>query len=439
MAKEIIMPKFGFTQENSEILEWLKNEGESVEKGDPIAVVSTDKISMEVEAPETGILAGISHQVGEIVPVTEIIAYIVQHGESAPAAGSKKPEVVIEKIDTAPQVSASLKVSPLALKLIEENNINAAVLTGTGTGGQISRKDVEEYLARRNAPAGKIKATPAARRVAGEIQVDLHSVKGTGPEGRIQATDVRSYKKSPLTQTTGGDFPGILKEIPLIGMRRVIAENMSRSMREAPQMTLQIDVQMDEIEALRKLANEKITDKNSRISATAVIVKAVAFAIKKHPIVNSQFTSDKILVFSDINIGVATALEDGLIVPVIHAADQLPIAQISLALNELAIRARENKLKPEDLANGTFTISNLGMFGIDRFTAIINPPQSAILAVGAIKRHMVPDDSDDQIIRIRKMVTFNLSADHRVMDGAQAAYFMAELRDILQKPEGFFQ
>ena len=221
-------------------------------------------------------------------------------------------------------------------------------------------------------------------------------------------------------------------------MRRVIAENMARSMREAPHMTLQIDVQMDEAEALRKSANEKITDKNSRISATAVIVKAVALAIKKYPIVNSQFTSDKILVFSDINIGVATALEDGLIVPVIQAADQLPVSQISLALNELAIRARDNKLKPEDLANGTFTISNLGMFGIDRFTAIINPPQSAILAVGAIKRQMVPDDSDDQTIRIKKMVTFNLSADHRVMDGAQAAYFMAELRDTLQKPEGFF-
>jgi pyruvate dehydrogenase E2 component (dihydrolipoamide acetyltransferase) len=324
----------------------------------------------------------------------------------------------------------------LALKLIEKNNIDPSDLTGTGAGGQITRKDVEEYLARRNAPAGKIKATPAARRVAVETQVDLHSVKGTGPEGRIQAADVNSHKKSAAVQTTVGGLPGILKEIPLIGMRRVIADNMSRSMREAPHMTMQIDVQMDEAEALRKLANEKITDKNSRISATAIIVKAVALAIKKYPIVNSQFTSDKILVFSDINIGVATALDDGLIVPVIHTADQLPVAQISMTLNELAIRARENKLKPEDLANGTFTISNLGMFGIDRFTAIINPPQSAILAVGAIKRQMVPDDSDDQVIRIRKMVTFNLSADHRVMDGAQAANFMAELRDILQKPTG---
>ena len=439
MAKEIIMPKFGFTQENSEILEWLKKEGETVEKGDPIAVVSTDKISMEVEAPENGILAGISHQVGDIVPVTEIIAYIVQPGEPVPAAGSKKPDVVKEKVEAAPQASSLVKVSPLAAKLIEENKIDIAELTGTGAGGQISRKDVEEFLARRSAPAGKIKATPAARRVAGEVQVDLHNVQGTGPQGRIQAADVSAYKKFPASQKTGGGFPGILKEIPLIGMRRVIAENMARSMREAPHMTMQIDVQMDEAEALRKSANEKILDKNSRISATAVIVKAVALAIKKYPIVNSQFTTDKILVFSDINIGVATALEDGLIVPVIQSADQLSVAQISLALNELAVRARENKLKPEDLANGTFTISNLGMFGIDRFTAIINPPQSAILAVGAIKRHMVPDDSDDQIIRIKKMVTFNLSADHRVMDGAQAAKFMAELRDILQKPEDFFR
>ena len=436
MAKEIIMPKFGFTQENSEILEWLKKEGETVEKGDPIAVVSTDKISMEVEAPENGILAGISHQVGDIVPVTEIIAYIVQPGESVPAAGSKKPEIAKEKVESVPQASAAVKVSPLAAKLIEEHKINAAEVSGTGAGGQISRKDVEDYLAQRSTPEGKVKATPAARRVAGEIQVDLHSVKGTGPEGRIQAADVSAYKKSPVTQSAGGGFPGILKEIPLIGIRRVIAENMARSMREAPHMTMQIDVQMDEAEALRRSANEKINDKNSRISATAVIVKAVALAIKKYPIVNSQFTSDKILVFTDINIGVATALEDGLIVPVIQKADQLSVAQISLALNDMAIRARENKLKPEDLANGTFTISNLGMFGIDRFTAIINPPQSAILAVGAIKRHMVPDDSDDQIIRIKKMVTFNLSADHRVMDGAQAAKFMAELRDILQKPNG---
>ena len=435
MAKEIIMPKFGFTQENSEILEWLKKEGEKVEKGDPIAVVSTDKISMEVEAPETGILSGISHKVGEIVPVTEIIAYILQPGEALPEANSKKPEIAPAKVEAAPQVSSIVKISPLAVKLIEEHQINADELKGTGAGGQVSRKDVENYLAKKSTPEGKIKATPAARRVGKELQVHLHGITGSGPEGRIQAADVSLHKATSVTQKAPGGLPGVLKEIPLIGRRRMIADNMARSMREAPHMTLQIDVQMDAAEALRKTANEKITDKNSRISATAVIVKAVALAIKKYPIVNSQFTSEKILVFSDINIGVATALEDGLIVPVIHAADKQPVSQISIALNDLAARARENKLKPEDLANGTFTISNLGMFGIDRFTAIINPPQSAILAVGAIKRQMVPDDAEDQVIRIKKMLTFTLSADHRVMDGAQAAYFLAELRNFLEKPE----
>ena len=439
MAKEIIMPKFGFTQENSEILEWLKKEGEKVEKGDPIAVVSTDKISMEVEAPETGILSGISYKVGEIVPVTKIIAYILQPGEAMPESESNKEERVKEKTESTPQVSQTAKISPLAAKLIDENQINVAELNGTGAGGQISRKDVEEYLSRRSTPEGKIKATPAARRVAEEKKVDLHRIKGSGPEGRIQAVDVNLGMKASTTRKAAGGLPGILKEIPLIGMRRAIADNMARSMREAPHMTLQIDVQMDGVETLRKIANEKITDKNSRISATAVIVKAAALAIKKYPIVNSQFTNEKVLVFSDINIGVATALEDGLIVPVIHSADQLTVVQISLSLNDLALRARDNKLKPEDLANGTFTISNLGMFGIDRFTAIINPPQSAILAVGAIKRHLVPDDSEDQVIRIKKMLTFNLSADHRVMDGVQAAYFLAELRNILEKPEGLIQ
>lgn len=439
MAKEIIMPKFGFTQENSEILEWLKKEGEKVEKGDPIAVVSTDKLSMEVEAPETGVLSGIKHKVGEIVPVTEIIAYILEPGEVLPESGSQKPEIAAVKIEVVPQISPTVKISPLAAKLIEEFQIDVSELTKTGAGGQVSRNDVEDYLARRNNPEGKIKATPAARRVAKEMQVDLHGVTGSGPERRIQVADVSLRKKTPVIQKAPGGLPDVLKEIPLIGMRRIIADNMARSMREAPHMTLQIDVQMDTAEVLRKSANEKITDKNSRISATAVIVKAVALAIKKYPIVNSQFTSEKILVFSDINIGVATALEDGLIVPVIHFADQRPVSQISIALNDLTLRARENKLKPEDLANGTFTISNLGMFGIDRFTAIINPPQSAILAVGAIKRQMIPDDIEDQIIRIRKMLTFTLSADHRVMDGVQAAYFLNELRIMLQQPEKLFK
>jgi pyruvate dehydrogenase E2 component (dihydrolipoamide acetyltransferase) len=445
LAKEVIMPKFGFVQEESEILEWLVNEGEKVYKGDPIAVVTTDKISMEVEAPESGVLGGIKYPVGSIVPVTQIIAYILEPNEAIPPSDAEVPErIVSEKTEKPeenkekPAASLQMKISPVAARIIEEKSLDASVIQGTGQGGLITREDVEKYLAGKSISKGKIMATPAARRVAKEKQVNLNGVNGKGPGGRIQSADVSSQKETVFIQKDAGGKPGILKEIPLIGMRRMIAENMARSMREAPHMTMQIDVQMDEAEVLRKSANEKALDKNSRISATAVIVKAVALAIKKHPIVNSLYTSEKILVLSEVNVGVATALENGLIVPVIHSADQLQVSEISILLNDLANRARENKLKPEDLANGTFTISNLGMFGIDRFTAIINPPQSAILAVGAIKKQMVPDDIEVQIIRIKKILTFTLSADHRVMDGAQAAEFMVALKEILEEPNFIF-
>lgn len=438
MAKEIIMPKFGFTQEESEILEWLNKEGDKVEKGDPIAVVSTDKISMEVEAPETGILSGIRHGVGEIVPVTEIIAYILQPGEELPEAGNKKPEIVKEKEKAAPRVDSSVKISPLAAKLIEENQLNVTDLIGTGVDGRISRQDVEDYLNRKIQSKGKIGATPAARRIAGELKIDLASVKGSGPGGRIQAVDVNKGNVVSSVRETGGGPLNILEEIPLIGMRRKIAESMAQSVREAPHMTLQMDVQMDALEKARTIANQDIIEKKDRISLTAFIVRAVALAINEVPIVNSQFTPEKILVIKDINIGVAASLEKGLIVPVIHNADQLNVTQISATLNDLASRARENKLTPDNLINGTFTISNLGMFGIDRFTAIINPPQSAILAVGAIKQQMVPFEGDEFGFAKKKILTFTLSADHRVMDGAQAANFLQALRDFLQQPERLF-
>jgi len=412
LSKEIILPKFGFTQEESEILEWLKNEGDKVEKGDPIVVVSTDKISMEVEAPETGILSGIKHGIGEIVPVTEIIAYILQPGEVLPELGKKKLETEKDKISLT---NSSNKSQNMAEKISEG-----------------------EYI-KRSKPEGKIGATPAARRIARELKVDLFNVQGSGPGGRIQAVDVSLEKAIPEKQDPLDDLPAVLKEIPLIGIRRKIADNMARSVREAPHMTLQIDVQMDAIENARKTGNENVKKRNSRISLTAAIVKAVALAIKTTPIINSQLASEKILVLKDINIGVAAALEEGLIVPVIHKADLLDVSRISITLNDLASRARENQLKPEDLSNGTFTISNLGMLGIDRFTAIINPPQSAILAVGAIKYQLVPDESEDLIFTKKKILTFTLSADHRVMDGAQAANFLVELKNLLQQPEKIFK
>ncbi len=447
MAKEVILPKFGFTQEESEILEWLKKEGENVEKGEPIAVVTTDKISMEVESPESGILAGIRYPVGSIVPVTKIIAYILEPGEKVPEAdepGSKsKPETLqpaAVKEQAAAQTTKTVKVSPVAARMIEENRLDASAIHGTGSGGQITREDVEAYLTSTTATAGKVNATPAARRVAAETTVNLTRVKGTGPSGRIQEKDVRSaVSTEPVKAATIAPAGAIHKEIPLIGMRRTIAENMQRSMQEAPHMTLQVDVQMDSAETLRGDANSRISDKAGKISATAVLVKASALAIRRNMIINSQYTPEKILVKENINVGVAVAIEDGLIVPVVANADTKSIEQISLEVNDLAQRARFARLKPQDLMDGTFTISNLGMLGIDRFTAIINPPQAAILAVGAIRKQLVPDDSDAPVIRIAKMMTLTLSADHRIMDGAQAAYFLADLKNLIENPGELFQ
>jgi len=429
VPKEIIMPKFGFTQEESEILEWLHAEGDNVEKGDLIAVVSTDKISMEVEAPETGILSGIRYQIGDTVPVTEIIAYILQPGEKLPKIKRKeKKSKELERVEEKTRKSAT----PLAKRLIEEKSLDINALTGTGENGKITKADVEKFLSRKKILLSMIKATPAARRIGIEENINLSEINGSGPEGRIQADDVRQKKTASHKTDLRGDV-SIINTIPLIGMRRTIAQNMQQSMQEAPHMTLQIDIPMDALENMRKEMNAEQEKKSEKVSLTAFITKATALSLKRNPILNSQYSEKEIKILGEIHIGIATALDDGLIVPVIHNANLKDIRQISKEITGLTDRARKAKLKPKDLSNGTFTISNLGMYGIDRFTAIINPPQSAILAVGKMNRYFVV--ADNNIPAIQKMITFNLSADHRVMDGVQAAKFLSDLKNIISQPE----
>ena len=429
MPKEIIMPKFGFTQEESEILEWLHAEGDNVKKGDLIAVVSTDKISMEVEAPETGILSGIRYQIGDTVPVTEIIAYILQPGEKLPKIKRKeKKSKELERVEEKTRKSAT----PLAKRLIEEKSLDINALTGTGENGKITKADVEKFLSRKKILLSMIKATPAARRIGIEENINLSEINGSGPEGRIQADDVRQKKTASHKTDLRGDV-SIINTIPLIGMRRTIAQNMQQSMQEAPHMTLQIDIPMDALENMRKEMNAEQEKKSEKVSLTAFITKATALSLKRNPILNSQYSEKEIKILGEIHIGIATALDDGLIVPVIHNANLKDIRQISKEITGLTDRARKAKLKPKDLSNGTFTISNLGMYGIDRFTAIINPPQSAILAVGKMNRYFVV--ADNNIPAIQKMITFNLSADHRVMDGVQAAKFLSDLKNIISQPE----
>ena len=428
MAKEIIMPKFGFTQEESEILEWLSADGDAVEKGDPIAVVSTDKISMEVEAPESGILSGIRFQIGEIVPVTETIAFILQPGEKLPEIEKSK---INQKIENPKQKKEKVTVTPIAQKLIDENTLDTSLIKGSGPQGKITKSDVEEFLSlSADVVTEKVRATPAARRISREKVVNLAQIPGTGPKGRIQAQDVQKSNSK-----RGSENSTIVEKanIPMIGMRRTIAQNMKFSWNEAPHMTLQADIVVDGLEDLRNYLNINKKSKSDKISMTALITKSVAAAIKKSPIINSQYSDNEIRILGEINIGIATALDDGLIVPVVHHVDEKSIEQISGEIKELSQRAKNNKLTSGDLVNATFTISNLGMYGIDSFTAIINPPQAAILAVGKMNRLFVPTEENLPIIQ--KIISFTLSADHRVMDGAQGDRFLTAVKEKLENWE----
>lgn len=433
MAKEIIMPKFGFTQEESEILEWLHDEGDQVEKGDPIAVVSTDKISMEVEAPEDGILAGVRYQVGDVVPVTKVIAFILQPGEDLPETDQEEPAAIKGK--SQPEAKKQkVRITPVAKKLLEENGLQREQVVDATGKENITREDVENYLQSLTMrDSGKVRATPAARRLSRELNTNLQAISGSGPHGRVQEEDVEKANRSGVGKMDAGDQPQ--SSIPMNNIRKLIARNMVQSWQEIPQMTLQADINVEVLEEYRAALNAAITKKEKRITVTALIAKATAIALKKHPILNSQFSGEEILLNHAINIGIATALDDGLIVPVVHNADRKAVATISDEIRDLSRRAREGGLAPDELSGGTFTISNLGMFEIDRFTAIINPPQAAILAVG--KKNKVFRPAEGYAFRVEEIITVTLSADHRVMDGVQAARFLAELKTIIENLKGF--
>jgi pyruvate dehydrogenase E2 component (dihydrolipoamide acetyltransferase) len=409
MAKEVILPKFGFTQEDSQIVEWFVKEGDEVEAGEPLLEVTTDKVNMEIEAPASGIVGGIRAGTGETVPVTQVIAYILEPGEKAPP--------IVEALPAA------------------ASSVDPESISGTGAGGRVTRKDVERYLGEGPDRRGKVRATPAARRVAREGDVDLATVSGSGPRGRLQVQDVASAAAAPpsATPTTPPVAAGELVRVPFSTMRRTIARKLQHTVQEAPQVTFQVDIDMAAIQSLMANANDRHPAGTEKISLTAVLTRAVAWTLARHPRLNSHLGQEELILWPVANIGIAVALDDGLIVPVVKDAGRKGIARLSNDIRELVRRSRQGQLRPEELADGTFTISNLGMFGVDRFTAIIHSPQVAILAVGRTNRVFVPDAHDRPIVR--PLCTMTLSVDHRVIDGAEAARFMSDLREVAQAPE----
>jgi pyruvate dehydrogenase E2 component (dihydrolipoamide acetyltransferase) len=428
MPVPVIMPKFEMAQESGKVLRWLKQEGEAVTKGEAILEVETDKVAMEVEAPASGTLVGIRAGPGEVVPIGQPIAYILLPGEVWEGAPGASP---------AASPAGAPRATPVAERIAQAHGVDLSAVPGTGPGGRVTKADVEAFLAQR-AAEGKVKAAPAARRLARELGVDLQQVEGTGPGGRIQSEDVRRAAEALRAGVSPEALeaparPAIRRRVPLAGMRRIIAERMSRSVREAPQFTVSIDVEMGRAMAIvEDLAAWTEREGGPRVTLTALLVKACAWALRRHPALNATLEGEEILEWEDVNIGVAVAVPEGLVVPVIPEADRRGVWEIARMLEEKVGRARERRLRPEDVQGGTFTLSNLGMYGIDRFTAILNPPQAGILAVGRVAKRPVVGEGDEVVVR--PVATLTLTADHRVIDGAQAAQFMDDLRWVLERP-----
>lgn len=393
MVTYVKLSKLTWTMEEGLIGRWYKEEGDRVEKGETLCEVETEKTVDVIEAPESGVIRKITALSGSIVPVNQILAVIAEPDEALPDLDQLIESAQRDIVQPEPAVAAE----------VEE-----------------PRKRMREE---------RIIASPAARKLAEEHEIDLRSITGTGPGGRIVRKDVLGAAEAKA-QTAALRTVEPAKVIPLAGMRKVIADRLAYSARTALQVPLTIEVDMTEaVKFLQELRIE--TAKNIRVSYTDILVKAAAKALKEHPNVNSMIENEEIKILQDINIGVAVALEDGLIVPVVRNADRKTITEISATIKELVEKSRQGKLLTKEASGGTFTISNLGMFGIDLFAPIINPPESAILGVGRVAEK--PVVRGDQIT-VRSMMTLTLVFDHRIMDGAVAARFLQTLKNTLENP-----
>ena len=438
MAIKMLMPLLGQTMEEGTIIKWFFNEGDSIKEGEPLLEVMTDKVNMEVEAPESGVLRKILAQPDDIVPVQDAIAIIGTADEpiddllaggpapkapveaSAPAAAPVSVPTVAAKTEApaVPVVGERIFASPAARRVARERGIEIEALAGRGTGpnGRIVEKDVLGF-------ATSVRATPLAAKVAGDMGVQLGTVTGTGVGGRITRDDLDRGAVTPA---------GIGATIPFAGMRKMVAKGVAASAQSAVHVTLVTEVDMTACVSLRgQLLAEVEREYGVRLSYTDFITKAAAKAILDKPIVNASLQGDVIVISDSINIGIATAIEGGLLVPVVKNVQSKSVIAISKEIKALAERARSGKATPDDLGGGTFTITNLGIYGVDSFTPIITPGQSAILAVCRIADKPVVVNGQ---ILIRSMMNLCLSFDHRIMDGAPAAEFLARLREILQSP-----
>lgn len=466
MAVEVFMPKMSDHMEAGEIVEWHVEEGAEVERGQVILEVMTDKVVAELEAPAAGVLKGIRSGAvaGAIIPVGETFAFIAESDEEveklpplvAPEYEESEPEPSAEPMhETAVELEPArpdrVRAAPLVRRVAQELDVDLEAVEGTGPGGRITEEDVRAFAdagrarpTRRDEPVGASPiASPMARRVASDLGVELAEVEGTAPGGRIRVEDVEAFAKRrpgegtppaeaeqrPGAQASAEDFTWL----DLTSIQRRTGERMVESVQTAPQFTLAAEVDATNLLWLRDALMAKVeAETGERLSITALVVKIVAAALEAYPRANASFEDGRIKLFNRINVGVAVGTEDGLVVPVIRDANQQSVIDVTRQLQRFREKAQQMRFSSEDLSVGTFTISNLGMYGVDRFDAIVNPPQSAILAVGQVVKK--PVGLADDTLALRPTLNLSLSVDHRSLDGIQAAQLLAEIRQRIEEP-----
>jgi pyruvate dehydrogenase E2 component (dihydrolipoamide acetyltransferase) len=436
---EIQMPKLSDTMTEGTLVAWKKKKGDKVSAGDVIAEIETDKATMEWESPEDGTLTEIYVEEGGKVEVGEKIAFIGSEGEATPKKEEKKAEAPKDEKKAPPKKKEQAETEKRAPAEDEKPETAPP---------QKDKKPAEKKAppppkpepqqSAESSGEARVKASPLARRLAAELGIDLSTVKGTGPDGRVTESDVRAASKSkgaaPPQPATAPRIPaGEGSRISLSGMRKLIAERLVASKAPVPHFYLNIEIDAGPLMTARaelKSAGEK--SDSARITVNDFVLKASVEAAVKVPKANASFDGDAIVQYNDVNLAIAVAIEDGLVTPVIRAAQNKSLREISEAMKDLAHRARHKRMKPEEFQGGTFTVSNLGSYGIDNFSAIINPPQGFILSIGAIVKKAVIDDCD-QIVAGQRM-SIGMSCDHRVIDGALGAEYLKQLRHFLENP-----
>ena len=457
MAVEVIMPKAGSEMEEGEIVQWFKNEGDHVEEGEVLLEIVTDKVNMEVEAEATGTLLKILAQTGDVVPVVQTIAWIGEPGEKIPGAnesGEVAPaETIVEKkVDYTPVKEvekvdySGLRATPAARAYARKKGIDLSKVKGSGPKGRIHKDDVLDYKLN-----SKVKISPLAERIAKIEGINTESIVGTGPNGKIMKADIMAVlhgapkveaapkaevaAKAPKAPKAPNENQwGVVETVPMSPMRKVISKRMSESYFSAPTFVVNVEVDMTELLALRKKVVDAIIEETGKkATVTDFISLAVIKSLMKHPYVNASLSSDEkeMYLHHYVNLSIAVGMDSGLVVPVIKGADKMSLKELVVASKEITTKALAGKLKPDEMADSTFTISNLGMYGVKSFVPIINQPNTAILGVSATVPKPVVLNGE---VTVRPIMTLTLTADHRVVDGLEGAKFMKTLKEAIENP-----